>query len=63
MLDDTAIATLMLLGDDAGYLATWRIVDRGIIKVLGEACRTDDLATQGIDVEVDDIAVSLLHLR
>ena len=63
VLDDAAVAELVLLGDDTADLRPWSVVGWHRVEVLGEARRSDDLSAQGVDVEVDDVAVSLLHLR
>ena len=57
------VAELVLLGDDTADLRPWSVVGWHRVEVLGEARRSDDLSAQGVDVEVDDVAVSLLHLR
>ena len=53
----------MLLRDQGLDGLPRRIRGRSIVEVLLKACRPDDLTTQLIDVEEDDIAVALLHLR
>ena len=51
----------MLLGDETGDRLPGHVGDWGITNMLVDTSRAYNLPTQLVDVEVNHIAVSLLH--